>query len=413
MPRPLCQGGRMGPTDPLPQLTPDEQRVLGSLLEKEVTVPASYPMTLNAVRTACNQSSSREPVTDLDEEQVRRTLRSLKDRDLVAYWTDPGRRTVKHLQTMVARWGLAEDERALLAVLLLRGAQAPGALRTRTERLHPFADREQVEACLSRMAQVVPPLVAQLPRRVREQDRRWVHLLGPVDSGPVEPEPVTDGESVLRDGEQARTDRVLATFAAIAAPYAEALTGELEQLPFERWLLERVIDEAHDGPVVEVGCGPGHVTAWLAEHGADSRGLDLSPAMIEQARERFPGLTFTVGDLRTLMRPEAGDGWAAVLGWFSLIYLAPSELPGAVAALARPLRSGGLLMLALHAGAGVRTADTWFDQPVELEVVLHDSAAVVDVVEAAGLVDVEWFVRGPVAAQDETFPRLYLLARKS
>ncbi len=402
----------MGSPHPLPRLTPNEQRVLGSLLEKELTVPASYPMTLNAVRTACNQSSSRDPVSDLDEEQVQQTLRSLKDKDLVAYWTDPGRRTVKHLQTLAARRGLSDDVRALLTVLLLRGPQAPGALKTRTERLHGFADRDEVEACLARMAQAAPPLVAQLPRRVREQDQRWVHLLGPVDAGPVEAEPVTDGESVLRDGEQARTDRVLATFAAVATRYGDALTSELEQLPFERWLLDRIVTEADAGPVVEVGCGPGHVTAWLAEHGADAQGLDLSPDMIREAHDRFPGLTFTVGDLRMLMRPAAGDGWAAVLAWYSLIYLAPSELPGAVAALARPLRSGGLLVLALHAGEGLRTAGTWFDQPVELEVVLHDSSAVVDTVKAAGLTDVEWFVRGPVGSRGETFPRLYVLARK-
>ncbi len=405
----------MGPPDPLPQLNVDEQRVLGSLLEKEVTVPASYPMTLNGVRTACNQTSSREPVTDLAEETVQQTLRSLKDKELVAYWTDPGRRTVKHLQTVAARWALPDDERALLTVLLLRGGQAPGSLKTRTERLHAFADRDAVEACLTRMAETTPPLVAQLPRRSREQDHRWVHLLEPIPDVPVAPAETAgagpDGEHVLRDGEQARTDRVLAAFAAVAVPYAEALTGELEQLPFERWLLQRVVDEAEAGPIVEVGCGPGHVTAWLAEHGADAQGLDLTPDMVREAQDRFPQLTFTVGDLRTLMRPAAGDGWAAVLAWYSLIYLAPSELPSAVAALARPLRPGGLLVLALHAGTGLRTADAWFDQPVELEVVLHEHEAVRKVVEAAGLVDVEWFVRGPVATRDETFPRLYVLAR--
>ncbi len=396
----------------LPQLSPDEQRVLGSLLEKEVTVPATYPMTVNAVRAACNQTSSRDPVTDLDEEQVQQLLRSLKDRELVAYWTDPGRRTVKYLQTLAPRLGLPPDERALLTVLLLRGAQAPGALRVRTERLHAFADRDAVQECLTRMAQADRPLVRELARRPREQDSRWVHLLGPVEIG-VGPFPeVVDRESVLRDGEQARTARMLATFAAVAEPYAQSFTAELDGLPFERWLLDRVVTESAGEPVIEVGCGPGHVTSWLARAGAQAQGLDLSPEMVAQARSRFPGLTFEVGDLRDLMRPTAGPGWGAVLAWYSLIYLAESELAGAVQALARPLAPGGLLVLAMHAGQGVRTADEWFGQRVELEVVLHDPQAVCDVVAGAGLVEVEWYQRGPIASRDETTQRLYVLARR-
>ncbi len=165
--------------------------MLGSLLEKEVTVPGSYPMTVNAVRTACNQSSSREPVVDYDERLVHDTLRELKARDLVAVtWEDRGRRTLKYVQTVAARQGWPDDERALLTVLLLRGAQPPGALKSRTERLHPFADRDAVEATLTRMAAADPPLVRQLPRGPREHDARWVHLLGPVDE-PAAPPPAS------------------------------------------------------------------------------------------------------------------------------------------------------------------------------------------------------------------------------
>ena len=150
----------------LPDLTAEEQRVLGSLLEKEVTVPASYPMSVNAVITACNQTSSREPVTSYDEALVHRVLRALKEKELVAVtWQDSGRRTLKYVQTVAARHGWGDDERALLTVLLLRGAQPPGALKTRTERLHAFADRAEVEACLARMAEADPPLVTELPRR--------------------------------------------------------------------------------------------------------------------------------------------------------------------------------------------------------------------------------------------------------
>jgi hypothetical protein len=97
-----------------------------------------------------------------------------------------------------------------------------------------------------------------------------------------------------------------------------------------------------------------------------------------------------------------------VLGWYSLVHLAASELPEAVAALVRPMVPGGMLVLALHAGAEVRHLEEWFDHQVDLDFVLHDPAFVVGVVEAAGIVDVEWFVRGPIAARAETTQRLYV-----
>ncbi|CAB4726181.1 unannotated protein [freshwater metagenome] len=133
--------------------------------------------------------------------------------------------------------------------------------------------------------------------------------------------------------------------------------------------------------------------------------------MVEQARARFPEGRYDVGDLRQLMRPTTAPGWSAVLGWYSLIHLAASELPGAIAALARPARPGGLVVLALHVGDAVRHLDEWFDTPVDLDVVLHDPHAVVAMVEAAGLVDVEWYHRGPITGRGETTERLYVLAR--
>lgn len=399
----------------LPVLDPVDQRVLGSLLEKQRTVPASYPLSVNALRTACNQSSSREPVVDYDEATVELAARALKARGLLRIvWADTGRRTLKYHQLLDEVLELAEDERALVTVLLLRGPQSPGELRVRSERLHTFTDREAVETTLHRMAGREGPLVAELERRPGQQDHRWVHLLGPVDIGDAAPPaPVVDRESVLRDGEAARTDRVRRTFDTIAEPYAAAFTGELDSdLPFEVWLLGRIAREVGDHSVVEVGCGPGHVTAHLASAGVAAQGLDLSPGMVAEARRRFPELTFEVGDLRQLMRPATSDGWAAVLAWYSLIYLAESELPSAVAALARPIRPGGLLVVALHAGAGIRHADSWFEREVDFDVVLHDPATVRNAVEAAGLGAVEWYLRGPIAARSETTERLYVVARR-
>ncbi len=397
----------------LPVLEPEEQRVLGSLMEKQTTVPASYPMTGNALRTACNQTSSRDPVVDYDQQTVDRTARGLKDRGLVRIvWADTGRRTLKYHQALDEHLGLDPDERALLTVLLLRGPQAPGELRTRTERLHPFTDRSQVEVCLRRMAERSEPLVRELERRPGQQDRRWVHLLGPVPQGEDAPAAArVDRDSVLAQGAEVRDTRVRAAYDAIATEYADALVDELEGLPFERWLLDRVADHATGLPVIEVGSGPGHVTAYLSRRGAAATGIDLSPTMVVEARRRFPDVAFEVGDLRRLSRPATSAAWGAVLAWYSLIHLGASELPDAVAALVRPLSPGGLLVVALHAGDEVQHVEEWFGHDVDLDIVRHDPESVVGLLEAAGLVDVEWYLRGPVAARGETSRRLYVLGR--
>ena len=398
----------------LPVLGAEEQRILGSLLEKQTTVPASYPLTANALRTACNQTSNRDPVLDLDEQTVERTARELKDRGLLRIvWAATGRRTLKYHQILDERLGLEPDERALITVLLLRGAQAPGELRTRTERLHAFADRDEVEACLHRMAERPAPLVRELDLRPGQHDRRWIHLLGPVAQETAPPAAATvDRDVVIAAGVEARDARVRSSYDAVATAYADHLVDELAGLPFETWLLDRVVGHAAGQPVVEVGCGPGHVTAYLAEHGADATGIDLAPGMVAEARRRFPGRRFEVGDLRQLGRPTTGPGWAAVLGWYSLIHLAPAELPDAVAALARPLSADGWLVLALHAGEEVRHLDDWFGHDVDLDVVLHEPAFVVGIVEAAGLADVEWYLRGPLTGRGETTRRLYVVGRK-
>jgi uncharacterized protein YceH (UPF0502 family) len=380
-------------------------------MEKQVTVPASYPLTVSALRSACNQTSSREPVTDLSEQEVEQTAKALKEKGVLRIvWSDTGRRTLKYHQVLTDVLDLEDDERALLTVLLLRGPQAPGELRTRTERLHAFDGREDAESCLVGMAE--RGLVRQLDRRPGDRDHRWVHLLGP--SGAPEPAAVipVDRERPIADSPEARDERVRATYAAVAETYADHLADELEGLPLERWLLDRVAAEA-DGPVVEVGCGPGHVTAFLADRGADARGIDLTPAMVEVARTRYPEGRYDVGDLRRLMRPEAAAGWGAVLAWYSLIHLADSELPGALEALVRPLAPGGLLVLATQAGDEVPRLTEWFGvEGLELDFVQRDPEQLVAAVQAAGLIDVEWYLRGPVTSRGEQTRRLYVLARR-
>lgn len=391
----------------------EDQRLLGSLMEKQTTVPASYPLTANALRTACNQTSNRDPVVDYDQGTVERVARSLRDRELMRIvWADTGRRTLKYHQILDERLELKADERALITVLLLRGPQAPGELRTRTDRLHNFADRSDVEACLRRLAARPEPLVRELERQAGQHDRRWIHLLGPV---PKQVEQVAtesvDRDAVIADGAEARDARVRASYDAVAETYADNLLDELDGLPFETWLLDRVVDHAAGSPVVEVGSGPGHITNYLAGQGADATGVDFSPAMVGEARRRFPDQNFEVGDLRRLGRPPTSSGWSAVLAWYSLIHLAAAELPDTIVSLVRPLDPGGWLVLALHAGAEVRHVDQFFGQEVDLDYVLYDPASVVGVLEAAGLVDVEWYLRGPIADRQETTQRLYVVGR--
>ncbi len=391
-----------------------DQRVLGSLLEKQRTVPAGYPMTLNALRTACNQSSSRDPVVDYDEPMLLERLKALKDRGLVRIvWADRGPRTLKYHQVLDERLDLGEDERALLTVLLLRGAQAPGELRTRTDRLHAFADRGAVESVLHRMAEGRTPLVRELERRPGQHDARWVHLLGPVETGeqvvaPVAP--AVDRESVLAGGAAARDAKVRATYDAVATAYADRLAAELDRKAFDRWLLERLAGLADGRPVVDVGTGPGHVAAYLAAAGADVSGVDLSPGMVEEARRRFPDVDFSVGDLTGLLRPPAAAGWGAITAWYALVHLAASELAPAVASLARVLAPGGWLALGLHAGDGVHHADELMGRAVDVDFVMHAPDAVLAAVRAAGLVDVEWYLRGPLDGEVET-ERVYVLGR--
>lgn len=394
----------------LPDLDAVGQRIVGSLMEKQVTVPASYPLTLNSLRTACNQSSSRDPVVDYDEATLEAGLKALRDLGLVrVVWEDRGRRTLKYHQLLTEELALQPDERVLLTLLLLRGPQAPGELRGRAERLHRFADREQVETVLRRMAALPTPLVVQLDRRPGQQDRRWAHRLGAVPESSTAAAPVAvDRDQVIADGTAARDGRVRATYAAIAGDYADRFVDELSGLDFERWLLDRVAAET-DGPILDAGCGPGHVAAHLAARGADVTGLDLTPAMIEQARRRHPDLRFEVGDHGRLLKPPAADGWGAVLGWYSLIHLAGSEIATTVAGMRRVLSPGGRLVLALHAGAQVVDLTEWLGHDVELGFVLHEPDEVVATMTAAGLVDIEWYRRGPIAARGETTERLYVI----
>jgi len=396
----------------LPVLDAVEQRILGSLLEKQVTVPASYPLTLNTLRLACNQTSSRDPVVTYDERVVQDACKRLKERGLLrVVWAGKGSRTLKYHQLLDEALDLQPDERALLTVLLLRGAQAPGELRTRTERLHAFADRAAVEATLARLAALPEPLVRELPLRPGQQDRRWVHLLGPVAdaSAAAPPAAAVDREAVLADGAPARDARVLAAYEASAQEYSDASRDDLAAVPFDLWLLERVADQA-DGPIADLGCGPGHIAAFLADAGAAVHGFAASPAMVACARANYDDLDFQVMRFDQFLRPRTAAAWGAVVAWYAFVHLAPSEITPRLATVAATLRPGGVLVLSLHLGDAPVRADHPGGVEVPVDLVLHDREQVLASVSAAGLVGVEWYERGP--GPDETpTNRLYVLAR--
>jgi uncharacterized protein YceH (UPF0502 family) len=172
-------------------LTPVEARVLGSLMEKERTVPATYPLTMNALLTACNQTSSRDPLMAVSEDEAEAAIEALKAHRLVRrVLPSHGNRTVKYRHVVPDVLQLDAPQQALLTVLLLRGPQTPQELRTRTERLHPFPDATAVEEVLADMAGWGDPLVRLLPRRPGQRDARWAHLLaGEPDLAAPDPAP--------------------------------------------------------------------------------------------------------------------------------------------------------------------------------------------------------------------------------
>jgi len=165
-----------------------ECRVLGSLIEKEITTPEYYPLSLNALLNACNQKSNRDPVMNLDEAAVRQALHSLDAQSLVRSVSASDSRVTKYQHRLQEAFNFYRHEIAILCVLLLRGPQTPGELRTRAERMHPFDDLSAVQSSLQHLMKREPPLVKILPRQPGTKESRYAHLLSgdpglPDDSG--------------------------------------------------------------------------------------------------------------------------------------------------------------------------------------------------------------------------------------
>jgi uncharacterized protein len=160
-------------------LTPVEARVLGALIEKEITTPEYYPLSLNALTNACNQKSNRDPVMQLEENEIRKALNHLESQALVRSIAES--RATKFEHRLQDAFNFYRPEVAIVCELLLRGSQTPGELRTRASRMHPFEDLESVHSALQRLSKREPPLVAVLPRQAGMKETRYAHLLGDAD----------------------------------------------------------------------------------------------------------------------------------------------------------------------------------------------------------------------------------------
>jgi uncharacterized protein len=171
-------------------LTPAETRILGCLLEKERITPENYPLSLNSLIAACNQSTNRDPVVSYDEKTVEAGVDSLREKKLATMTSGAGSRVPKYRHNLLNHFELNQREIALLCILLLRGPQTPGELRSRTERLQFFDSLEQVESFLADLAKGDDPLVRVLPARPGQKEKRFVQLISgePVLPGDFEAE---------------------------------------------------------------------------------------------------------------------------------------------------------------------------------------------------------------------------------
>lgn len=206
------------------------------------------------------------------------------------------------------------------------------------------------------------------------------------------------------------------TYDAVAGAYHAQLADELDHKPLDRALLAAFLELAGEGTIADVGCGPGHVTRFLAARHPDVAGLDLSPQMIGIARERAPELSFTVASMLDLPVPDAG--WAGAVALYSIIHLSAAERATACRELARTIRPRGWLLISFHVDSadvnagGTSHLTTWFGSEVNIDVHFLDPAVVTGDLETAGFSVRSSTFREPLAPQEFPSRRAYLLAQR-
>ena len=201
------------------------------------------------------------------------------------------------------------------------------------------------------------------------------------------------------------------SYDTVAAEYARRIAGELAHKPFDRDLLDRFAQAvAGRGPVCDLGCGPGHVAAYLSARGVDAFGLDLSPAMVAEAARLNPAIPFRQGDMRALNAPD--NAWAGIAALYSLIHIPRADVPAVLRELYRVLQPDGLLLLAFHIGNETHHMDEWWDKPVCIDFHFFDPSDIAALLQAAGFTAIETHTRAPYPEVEAQTQRAYLLARK-
>jgi uncharacterized protein YceH (UPF0502 family) len=227
------------------RLSPEEARVVGSLVEKQLTTPQQYPLTLNSLVLACNQSSNRDPVVEYEPSLVELALSSLKDAGLVRFvYPSHGRSVTRYRQVVDERLAMDREQIAILAILLLRGPQTAAELRARSERMASFDGPGAVEATLRGMSEGPEPLVIRLTRRPGQKEERWGQLVADEPDRPEprweSPGPAGDGRGTARPPDRAAAFEEHVT--AIRAEMDELRAGLEEQVTAIRAEVEELRD---------------------------------------------------------------------------------------------------------------------------------------------------------------------------
>ncbi len=206
-----------------------------------------------------------------------------------------------------------------------------------------------------------------------------------------------------------RAESLRAGYAPVARAYREQLGHELDGKPLDRALLDVCAERAGAGRLVDLGCGPGHITQYLATRGAGVEGVDIAPAMIAEAQASYPGLTFVVGDMHAL--PFADGVITGIVAMYSIVHLRGDELAGPAREMRRVLAPGGFALVAFHIGTEVVHVDELFGVATSLDFVFHDPSTVIAVLGAAGLALEARLDREPHAGTEHASRRCYLLVR--
>lgn len=217
------------------EMTPVEARVLGCLMEKERTTPDLYPLTLNSLLAACNQTTNRDPILSLTDRDVEEALDGLRQKKLATVIFGGGSRVQKYRHLLADHYNFSPQESALLCVLLLRGPQTVGELRGRTERMASFAQLSDVEGVLTGLAETEEPLVRLLAQRPGQKERRYVQLLS---GEPVEPTPEEWAASASRERPRAASSEPVPDH----TPRLEALEQEVADLRAQVGTLREGLD---------------------------------------------------------------------------------------------------------------------------------------------------------------------------